>query len=185
MKKNIVILLADGFEEIEALAPADVLRRLNFQVTLAVVGGQESAAGAHGIRVAGDARLADVPFDETDALILPGGMPGSRNLQQSERVLELVRRMHRSGRIVAAICAAPIVLEAAGVLENTRYTMYPGFESVMSGRPTGSLVEHDGNIITGKGPGAAFAFASEIASALGIDAGELYRNGMFIQGYGS
>ncbi len=182
MKKNILILLADGFEEVEALIPADVFRRLGFQVTLAAVGGSATVTGSHNIRITADERLADVPFDAFDALLLPGGMPGSRNLRDSERVLALVRKSVEAGRMTAAICAAPIVLERAGVLKGRRYTMYPGFEAEMSAPPTGNLVEQDGNLITGKGPGAAFAFAAKIASALGSDAESLYRDGMFVQG---
>ena len=181
MKKNIVILLADGFEEIEALVPADVLRRLGFQVTLAAVGGERTVAGAHGIRVTADARLTELPQDGFDAVILPGGMPGSRNLRDSALVLSRVRAMTEAGRIVAAICAAPIALAKAGVLAGRRYTMYPGFEPEMPSAPTGNLVERDGDLITGKGPGAAFAFAAEIASALGADARGLYRDGMFVR----
>ena len=182
MKKNIVILLADGFEEIEALAPADVLRRLGFQVVLAAIGGSPAAVGAHGIKVTADARLADLPQDAFDAVILPGGMPGSRNLRDSEAVLALVRSMDASGKVVAAICAAPIALARAGVLNGKKYTMYPGFEAEMPAAPTGNLVERDGNLITGKGPGAAFAFASAIAGAFGVDARGLLRDGMFVQG---
>ena len=115
-------------------------------------------------------------------VILPGGMPGSKNLRDNERVLALVRAMVAENKITAAICAAPIVLEKAGVLKGIRYTMYPGFEAEMSSRPTGNLTEVCSNIITGKGPGAAFAFAACVAKALGSDAEPMYRDGMFIQG---
>lgn len=182
MKKCIAVLLADGFEEIEALAPADVWRRLGFEVILAAVGPSEMVRGAHDIVVKADARLAEIPTDTLDAVVLPGGMPGSKNLRDHERVLSLVRTMVAGGKIAAAICAAPIVLEKAGVLQNVRYTMYPGFEAEMSSAPTGNLTEVCGNIITGKGPGAAFAFAACVAKALGSDPQDMYRNGMFIQG---
>ncbi|MBR2641895.1 MAG: DJ-1/PfpI family protein [Lentisphaeria bacterium] len=182
MKKTIAVLLADGFEEIEALAPADVWRRLGFEVLLAAVGASGTVTGAHGITVKADARLAEIPTDTLDAVILPGGMPGSKNLRDNERVLALVRAMVAENKITAAICAAPIVLEKAGVLKGIRYTMYPGFEAEMSSRPTGNLTEVCGNIITGKGPGAAFAFAACVAKALGSDAEPMYRDGMFIQG---
>ncbi len=182
MKKTIAVLLADGFEEIEALAPADVWRRLGFEVILAAIGASEMVEGAHGIQVKADARLADIPTDTLDAVVLPGGMPGSKNLRDNERVLALVRTMAASGRIAAAICAAPIALEKAGVLAGVRYTMYPGFEAEMSSAPTGNLTEVCGNIITGKGPGAAFAFAACVAKSLGADAQPMYRDGMFVQG---
>ena len=158
MSKTIAILLADGFEEIEALAPAEVWRRLGFDVILTATGSSEMVSGAHGIMVKADARLADISTDTLDAVILPGGMPGSKNLRDNERVLNLIRTMVAADKVAAAICAAPIVLEKAGVLTGVRYTMDPGFEAEMSSCPTGNLTEVCGNIITGKGPGAAFAF---------------------------
>ena len=182
MSKTIAILLADGFEEIEALAPADVWRRLGFDVILASVGSSEMVAGAHGIMIKADALLADIPTDTLDAVILPGGMPGSKNLRDNERVLNLIRTMVAADKVAAAICAAPIVLEKAGVLTGVRYTMYPGFEAEMSSCPTGNLTEVCGNIITGKGPGAAIAFAACVAAKLGADAQPMYKDGMFIQG---
>lgn len=182
MKKTIAVLLADGFEEIEALAPADVWRRLGFEVILTSINGAEQVTGAHGIQVKADALLADISADTLDAVVLPGGMPGSKNLRDSECVLALVRTMAADGKVAAAICAAPIVLERAGVLSGVRYTMYPGFEAEMSSAPTGNLTEVCGNIVTGKGPGAAFAFAACVAAKLGADALPMYRDGMFIQG---
>ena len=182
MKKSIAVLLADGFEEIEALAPADVWRRLGFDVFLTSINATEQVTGAHGVRILADTLLNNIAPESLDAVILPGGMPGSKNLRDDDRVLQLVRAMAAEGKIAAAICAAPIVLEKAGVLNGVRYTMYPGFEAEMSSAPTGNLTEVCGNIITGKGPGAAFAFASCVAKALGADAEPMYRDGMFIQG---
>ncbi len=182
MKKSIAVLLADGFEEIEALAPADVWRRLGFDVILTSINATVQVTGAHGVRILADTVLNDIKPGSLDAVILPGGMPGSKNLRDEDRVLQLVRTMAAEGKIAAAICAAPIVLEKAGVLNGVRYTMYPGFEAEMSSAPTGNLTEVCGNIITGKGPGAAFAFASCVAKALGADAEPMYRDGMFIQG---
>ena len=154
----VYVFLADGFEEMEALAPVDILRRAGVKVkTVGVTG--EIVTGSHLIPVKSDITVDKIELDhELDMIVLPGGMPGSKNLRDEDRVLQLVRTMAAEGKIAAAICAAPIVLEKAGVLNGVRYTMYPGFEAEMSSAPTGNLTEVCGNIITGKGPGAAFAF---------------------------
>ena len=163
---KVLLLLAPGFEEIEALGTCDVLRRLNIEVTMAALKGRE-VAGAHGIRVAADAELAAIAPDGFDALVLPGGMPGAVNLLA---VKDQVRDFARGGKITAAICAAPIVLSAAGVLEGRTFTMYPGFGKFLRAgeAPTGRLVESDGPVVTGKGPGATFLFAAAVARALGV-----------------
>ena len=177
----IYLFLANGFEEVEALCPLDLLRRAGLQVMTVGVGG-EMITGSHGISIQAD--IPDTMYRDSkpEMIILPGGMPGSKNLRDNERVLALVRAMVAENKVTAAICAAPIVLEKAGILKGIRYTMYPGFEAEMSSRPTGNLTEVCGNIITGKGPGAAFAFAACVAKALGSDADPMYRDGMFIQG---
>ena len=165
MGKKIMLLLAPGFEEIEALGTCDVLRRLKFNVALTSLSGTE-VAGAHGIRVAADAELAKLDKNSFDAVVFPGGMPGATNLLA---VKDLAREFFAAGKVVAAICAAPIVLSAAGVLKGRTFTMYPGFGKYLNPgeEPTGRLVEVDGKIVTGKGPGATFFFAAAVARALG------------------
>ena len=162
---KVLLLLAPGFEEIEALGTCDVLRRLGIEVTMAALEGRE-VAGAHGIRVAADAALDQVKPDDFDAVALPGGMPGAVNLLA---VKDLVLAFAREGKVTAAICAAPIVLSAAGVLKGRTFTMYPGFGKYLNPgeEPTGRLVESDGTVVTGKGPGATFFFAAAVARALG------------------
>ena len=162
---KILLLLAPGFEEIEALGTCDVLRRLGMEVTTAALNGRE-VAGAHGIRVAADAELGNVDAAGFDAVVLPGGMPGAVNLLAAK---DLVREFARGGKITAAICAAPIVLSAAGVLANRTFTMYPGMGKYLKPgeEPTGRPVESDGTVVTGKGPGATFLFAAAVARALG------------------
>ena len=164
---KVLLLLAPGFEEIEALGTCDVLRRLNVEVVMAALNGRE-VAGAHGIRVAADAELKDLDTGAFDAVVLPGGMPGAVNLLA---VKDLVRDFADRGKITAAICAAPIVLSAAGVLEGRAFTMYPGFGKYLNPgeEPTGRLVESDGPVVTGKGPGATFFFAAAVARALGVE----------------
>ena len=165
---KVLLLLAPGFEEIEALGTCDVLRRLKVEVTVAALNGRE-VAGAHGIRVVADAELKDVDADVFDAAVLPGGMQGAVNLLA---VKDLVRDFADKGKVTAAICAAPLVLSAAGVLAGRTFTMYPGMGKYLrpGEAPTGNLVETDGTVVTGKGPGATCFFAAAVARVLGASA---------------
>lgn len=166
MNKKIAVLLADGFEETEAIVPVDVWRRVGFDVVLIGISNHE-VRGAHGIVISTDSVLDAYDFNGVDCVFLPGGMPGAANLRDSEGVLNIVREINKRG-IVAAICAAPIVLAAAGILNGKSVTCYPGFEDQLGRvKCTGSLTTVDDNIITGKGPGAVFDFAAEVAAALG------------------
>lgn len=169
MSKKAVILLADGFEEVEALGSCDVLRRCGVDVTLARVGAGSEAVGAHRITVKADCNYADLCGAEFDAVILPGGMPGSTNLRDDANVVALVREMFAANKVVAAICAAPIVLDRAGLLtDRIKFTGYPGLDELYgANKPNGKVVETDGKIVTGRGPGATFAFAAAVANALG------------------
>lgn len=164
---KIAMLLADGFEEAEAVIVADVLRRLDFDLELL---GVEAPAvtGAHRIVLQADARFADRRAADFTAVILPGGMPGAAHLRDNPAVIDFVRSVHRAGGVAAAICAAPIALERAGLLAGRRFTAFPGFEAeFQSGAPTGRPAESDDRVVTGRGPGAAFAFAAAVAAALG------------------
>ncbi len=168
MRKKIAIILAEGFEEIEAIVPADVLRRLGHEVLLVSLDDLPTA-GAHGIAVGADCSLDALDTASLDALILPGGMPGAENLRNSQSVVSLVRQMHSAGKVVAAICAAPIVLAEAKIMAGKVCTGYPMAmvkDALSDARYTGEKTEVDGNIVTGKGPGAAFDFAVKVAEAL-------------------
>lgn len=168
MKKKILIVLADGFEEIEALAPADVFRRLGQEVVLAGLAGKE-VVGAHGIAVRADGELSAVDDRLFDAVVLPGGMPGAANLDRDGRMSGILERAARRGAVIGAICAAPFVLAKRGLLRDGRFTMYPGFDAELGGlRSTGRPAECDGKVVTGKGPGAVFPFAMALAEALGL-----------------
>lgn len=167
--KKIIMILADGFEEIECVTVCDVLRRLGCEVTLAGLEARNVHA-ANGLNITADALFSDCTPAEFDAVALPGGMPGSMKLRASAAVEAFLKEMNCRKKIVAAICAAPIVLAKAGLLDNRRFTMYPGLDPYLDGRiPTGNPAEIDGNIVTGKGPGASFAFAAALATALGMD----------------
>lgn len=168
MSKKIAVLLAEGFEEIEAVVPIDVLRRLEFNVVTASI--TDKVSGSHGVAFDSDCLIDNLESADLDAVILPGGLPGAENLKNSPKVISLVKEMNTAGKIVAAICAAPIALAEAGIMAGKTCTGYPMAlvkDALADADYTGEKVEHDGNIITGKGPGAAFDFAVEIAIALG------------------
>jgi 4-methyl-5(b-hydroxyethyl)-thiazole monophosphate biosynthesis len=159
-----LLLLADGFEEIEAITIADVLRRSEVNLVTASLSGNP-VRGAHDIKVVPDAQLDAVKSQEFDVIVLPGGMPGSKNLREDPRVLELLRTYAARGKLVAAICAAPTALEAAGVLKGKRATSFPG-----SALPSAEYVEErvveDGNIVTSRGPATAMDFALKLVERL-------------------
>jgi protein deglycase len=163
--KSALIVLAEGFEEIEAITVIDLLRRAGISVTVA---GLSSATvkGARETVVQADTTLAAANRD-FDALILPGGMPGTTNLSLSSEVIDRVRKAFAQERLVAAICAAPSVLGKAGILEGRRATCYPGVEEKLVGSTfDSSPVVIDGTIITSRGVGTAIQFALEIVAYL-------------------
>lgn len=161
------VFLADGFEEVEALATVDVLRRCGIEVQTVSISYSEEVTGAHGIIVKADKVLDYSMLQEADFLILPGGLPGATNLRDCEALQEVLKQHAAKGGNLAAICAAPMVLGGLGLLEGKEATCYPGFEKYMIGAKPGSLpVVQDGNVITGKGPAFAFAFGLKIAEAI-------------------
>ncbi len=168
MAGKIAMLFAEGFEEAEAVIVADVLRRLNFEVELLAADNQPEVTGAHGMTLKMEGALAAARPENYAAAVLPGGMPGSAHLRDNPAVISFLQQVHRGGGVVAAICAAPIVLAKAGLLEHCRFTAYPGFESEFGVRkPSGHPTERGDRVVTGRGPGAAFRFAAEVAAALG------------------
>ncbi|MBR4206751.1 MAG: DJ-1/PfpI family protein [Clostridia bacterium] len=165
----VLLFLAEGFEEIEALTPVDILRRAGFDVKTAAVGGKKVVVGSHGIPVTADiaAEEALAMTDELEAVILPGGMPGAKNLDADSSVDQIVRTAAEKGILLAAICAAPLVLGRRGLLAGRRATCYPGFEKELSGATvTGGRTEIDGPFVTGCGMGAATEFALALLSTM-------------------
>jgi 4-methyl-5(b-hydroxyethyl)-thiazole monophosphate biosynthesis len=167
MKKKALVILAEGFEETEAIVPIDVLRRCGIEVTVAGLG-SDSITGAHGIIVQADTVLEKIK-DLPDAIVLPGGMPGAENLAASAKVKDLIIAMNSKGRIVAAICASPaLVLAPLGILDGKKAVCYPGMEKNFSPdtEHADEKIVQDGKIITSKGPGTALPFALKIAENL-------------------
>ena len=158
--KTALVPLADGFEDIEAVAVIDVLRRGGVEVVTASLSPDRSVVSAHGIRMETDASLPDVINDRWDAIVLPGGGEGTANLLACEALIVRLRRQKfEDGGYLCAICAAPTVLAAADVLENEDVTCYPSCAEEM-GRPIADApAVADGQIITGRGPGAAIIFS--------------------------
>jgi len=175
--KKILVMMAPGFEEIELTAPVDILRRLGVKVDLAGVSSAE-VEGAHGLVMSADVLLSEVKPEDYDGVVLPGGA-ASWLLRDTPVVLEVVRSMYGAGRLVAAICAAPIALEAAGVLTGHKITCYPA-EAVMAdivsvAGISAVPVVRDGQIVTGRGPGAALEFGFALGEYLGLEVETLRR----------
>jgi 4-methyl-5(b-hydroxyethyl)-thiazole monophosphate biosynthesis len=165
--KKVFIHLADGFEEIEAITPVDILRRAGCEVTMVSVTGKREVTSTRGLAVQSDRLFEDMDYSQADVILFPGGQPGSDNLTKHEGLKKVIFEFHRQGKMIAAICAAPMVLANAGILEGKRVTCFPGTESRLKGTIcTGNAVEIDGNIITGKAAGAAMKFSLALAEQL-------------------
>ncbi|MFA5168082.1 MAG: DJ-1 family glyoxalase III [Candidatus Omnitrophota bacterium] len=183
MPKTALVILAEGFEEVEAVASIDVMRRAGLRVTIAGVTGLH-VRGSRKIGVQADVLLKDIK-DLPDTVVLPGGLPGATNLAGSGEVTRLVKKMNSAGKLVAAICAAPAaVLAPLGILDGKKATCYPGCESDFSPRTVylQDRVVKDGNVITSRGPGSALEFALEIVRDLaGNETADLVRDKMLIK----
>ena len=169
--KKAIVFLANGFEEMEATGTVDILRRGGIDTRTVSITDDRKVIGAHNMEYTADATFTEIDLSDADALILPGGMPGASNLNNSEPVKEALLQQYREGRIVAAICAAPMVLGGLGLLKGRKATCYPGFEPKLIGATvTGEAVEVDGNVVTGRGPGLVFNFGLALVSVLKGDA---------------
>ena len=164
----IYVFLATGFEDIEAIAPVDIMRRAGLEVQTVSITGEKVVMSA------------DVDFSQAEMLVLPGGLPGSTNLDACKPLTSAIKRHFEAGGAIAAICAAPLVFGHLGLLEGRRATCYPGVEPELKGSSyTAAIVERDGCIITGKGPAAAFEFGYTIVDFfLGEGASQPLRKGM-------
>lgn len=168
--KTVCILLADGFEEVEAIYPADIFKRLGINVMMVGVD-SNIVRGAHDIKIETPYLLKEISSFDFDALMLPGGLPGTINLRDSQKVIDLVKQAHSSHKIIAAICAAPIILHDAGIADNKHTTGYPSCEQLANKKGfqfSGNMVEVDDNIITAIGMGQAAPFAFAIAQKLDL-----------------
>lgn len=165
--KKAAVLLADGFEEIEALTAVDLLRRARIYVDTVSISDDYMVHGAHGINVQTEDLFEEVNFAEFDMIILPGGMPGTKNLEEHKGVLSVVKDFHENGKYIGAICAAPGILGAMGILKGKRAACYPSVEERLSGAVIMKVpVIQDGNIITSRGMGTAIDFALKLIEVL-------------------
>lgn len=174
--------LANGFEEIEGLAPVDILRRGGVDIKTVSITGSELVETSHGITLKADLKFEDIKdFSDADMLLLPGGLPGSTNLNEHEGVRQALIAQHQAGKRIGAICAAPLVLASTGILDGKKATCYPGIEQHFgeSTTYTGTLFEEDGNVITGEGPAATLPYAYKILSYfIGEEAVKELQSGM-------
>lgn len=165
--KRVCVFLADGFEEIEALTVVDVLRRAGVRVETVSISENEMVQGAHWISVKADRVFEETDFSGMDMIVLPGGMPGTKNLQKHRELGRLLQEYDKEEKWIAAICAAPSILGEMGMLSGRRACCYPSFEEKLTGA---QVVEEpavaDGHIITGRGMGTAIPFALKLAEAL-------------------
>ncbi len=161
------IFFATGYEEIEALTVVDILRRAGEEITMVSVTDERSVTSSHGVEVRMDKVLSEMNFDETDVIVLPGGMPGTKNLEACAALMEQVDAFVQAGKTVAAVCAAPSILGHRGHLNGKKACSFPDMESQLEGAEV--LREPaviDGNIITGRGMGAAIPFGLAILEKL-------------------
>lgn len=170
MYKKILVFIAEGFEEVEALTPVDLLRRVGIEALMVSCGEKRVAMGAHGVKIVCDMLLDDLDDEDVEdafGVILPGGMPGAENLKNCDGVKYIIRDMMAKKKLVAAICAAPIVLADADVIKGRRITSYPGFEGELQGsKYIEENVVLDDNLITARGPSIAMDFGLAIVEYL-------------------
>ncbi len=159
----VYILLGKGFEEVEAVAPADILRRGGVKTEFVSVG-QKSVSGAHGITVTADITIDKLNLFDADMIIVPGGLGGVESIEGSKAAMETVRKAFETGIPLGAICAGPRVLGKVGALKGKNAVCYPGMDEQMGGAviDNSRMACTDGNIVTGRGPGAAIAFGLEV-----------------------
>lgn len=165
--KKVAIFLADGFEEIEALTVVDVLRRAKIDVTIISMKGIKEVYGSHKITVVAERFLDVVNYDAIDMIVLPGGLPGTTKLLESKPLQRIIKKFDEEKKGIAAICAAPSILGALGILKDKKATCYPGYEEKLTGAiVTDAEVVVDEHIITGRAMGSAIAFSLAIVEEL-------------------
>lgn len=165
---KVIVFLADGFEEVEALTVVDYLRRMDIVVETVSITEEVKVRGAHDIVVLADRLINEMEdIDTYDGVIIPGGLPGATNLRDDHRVIDIVKQINKKDKLVAAICAGPVVLQQSGIIKGKKVTSYPGFaQELQDGIYKEEPVVKDGNIITARGPALAVDFAIEIVKYL-------------------
>lgn len=164
---KVFIFLADGFEEIEAIAPIDIFRRADIDVTTVSISKEKQVRGSHNIAVQADSLFAETDFSTNDLLYLPGGMPGTRNLDAHEGLKKLLLKQDEDNKRIAAICAAPSILGKLGLLTGKEAICFPGFENQLAGAIISKeKIVKSGKIITAKGAGVAIQFALKLVEEL-------------------
>lgn len=180
--KKVALFLANGFEEMEALATVDILRRARIPVVMVSIHGEKVVTGARDVRVIADTLFSETDFSDVEVLVLPGGMPGAKHLNEHEELKKLLIAFNARGAHIAAICAAPLVLGGLGILKHRNVTCYPGFEEQLTGaNVTGKKVVVDDHITTGRGPGLVFDFALTLVEQIaGIETRKEVESGLLL-----
>lgn len=165
--KKVLVPFADGFEEIEAITIVDVLRRAGVEVITASITNKQEVTGSHDIKVKVDKLFSELESETFDMIVLPGGMPGSANLNQHEGLKKMILKQKNQDKYIGAICAAPLVIGNMGLLSGVKATCYPGFEKYLVGADiSNDGVVIDNKIVTGRGAGYAMAFALKLVELL-------------------
>ena len=165
--KKAAVFFATGYEEIEALTVVDLLLRAQIEAVCVSIDNEKSVTGSHKISVAMDAGIDEIDFDSFDILVCPGGMPGTRNLEACRKLTDNIRKFYDSGKLIAAICAAPSIFGHMGLLQGRKACIYPGMEAELTGAEVvyDQVVKAD-HVITSRGMGTAIAFGLEIVASL-------------------
>ena len=169
MTKKVALFIENGSEELEFIAPLDIMRRANLEVDLISANNEDFITSSHNVKILADKKIDEVNnILDYDAIVIPGGMPGSTLLRDNKKIIEFYQKMYNSGKLVAAICAAPIVLSAAGITDDKEVTSYPGFDKEINYKNYNSekAVVIDKNVITAQGPAVAILFGYEIVNYL-------------------
>ena len=169
MTKKVALFIENGSEELEFIAPLDIMRRANLEVDLISANNEDFITSSHNVKIIADKKINEVNnILDYDAIVIPGGMPGSTLLRDNKKIIEFYQTMYNSGKLVAAICAAHIVLSAAGITDDKEVTSYPGFDKEINYKNYNSdkAVVIDKNVITAQGPAVAILFGYEIVNYL-------------------
>ena len=169
MTKKVALFIENGSEELEFIAPLDIMRRANLEVDLISANNEDFITSSHNVKILADKKIDEVNnILDYDAIVIPGGMPGSTLLRDNKKIIEFYQTMYNSGKLVAAICAAPIVLSAAGITDDKEVTSYPGFDKEINYKNYNSekAAVIDKNVITAQGPAVAILFGYEIVNYL-------------------